>query len=199
MQININDELLQVYSKHFNIELFKSESEMINKLLENTIRKAGLPGYDHDLLTGCLTPPKLDDIIHKETWGKSWNDPSEFNLRFLCIDIDNFKHYLDIYGLTAGDDVLKKIATHLITVYTENRVIRLGGDEFIVLLNKYDTVNLLSIPEITLKYSIVVIKGKKNQRRNHHINSFISFQINRGIIEATTTGTEIQEYIDIPQ
>jgi PleD family two-component response regulator len=51
----------------------------------------------------------------------------------LIFDIDNFKHYNDVYGHAAGDEVLKQAAVLIRRCCrTHDAVARLGGDEFAV-------------------------------------------------------------------
>lgn len=51
------------------------------------------------------------------------------------IDIDHFKIYNDLYGHSAGDDALKKIADIIKSdLYEEDFLVRYGGEEFILFL-----------------------------------------------------------------
>ncbi|MFH1372065.1 MAG: GGDEF domain-containing protein [Planctomycetota bacterium] len=51
----------------------------------------------------------------------------------LIFDIDNFKHYNDVYGHAAGDEVLKQAALLIRRCCRRHDVVaRLGGDEFAV-------------------------------------------------------------------
>jgi len=51
----------------------------------------------------------------------------------LMFDIDNFKHYNDVYSHSAGDDILKQAAVLMQHSCREHDVVgRIGGDEFIV-------------------------------------------------------------------
>lgn len=53
----------------------------------------------------------------------------------LVIDVDNFKHINDTFGHTAGDMVLKKIASSLkSSVRDSDLVFRVGGDEFTAII-----------------------------------------------------------------
>lgn len=56
-------------------------------------------------------------------------------LTILTLDLNNFKEINDTYGHPAGDLVLQKFATHLNNVIRGGDLaVRLGGDEFLVLL-----------------------------------------------------------------
>lgn len=52
----------------------------------------------------------------------------------LMFDIDNFKHYNDVYGHSAGDDILRQAAILMKRCCREHDVVaRIGGDEFAVI------------------------------------------------------------------
>jgi len=58
------------------------------------------------------------------------------------IDIDNFKHINDSMGHSAGDELLKVIASrYLTTLRDDDFVCRLGGDEFAVILHDIQNEN----------------------------------------------------------
>jgi diguanylate cyclase (GGDEF)-like protein len=53
----------------------------------------------------------------------------------VAMDIDNFKLYNDLYGHAAGDEVLVKfVKTIMLCLRWQDIVVRMGGDEFIMLL-----------------------------------------------------------------
>jgi diguanylate cyclase (GGDEF)-like protein len=55
-------------------------------------------------------------------------------LTLLIFDIDNFKHYNDVYGHPAGDDILRQAATLMRSCCRKHDVVaRIGGDEFAVI------------------------------------------------------------------
>jgi len=92
------------------------------QLVEQSIR---------DPLTGCYNRRHLAALYNKtrsenEKWG--------------CIytDIDHFKQYNDTHGHAAGDAILVKMSRFLMRhVRAEEPVVRMGGDEFLVML--FDT------------------------------------------------------------
>ncbi len=52
----------------------------------------------------------------------------------LMFDIDNFKHYNDVYGHAAGDEILKQTAVLIRHCCRPHDVVgRIGGDEFVVI------------------------------------------------------------------
>ncbi|ERI93289.1 diguanylate cyclase domain protein [Clostridiales bacterium oral taxon 876 str. F0540] len=60
----------------------------------------------------------------------------------LFIDVDNFKLINDTFGHNAGDILLQNIAARLIKICPKkSNLIRLGGDEFIIVLTNIDSEN----------------------------------------------------------
>ena len=60
-------------------------------------------------------------------------------LTLALLDLDNFKRINDTYGHQSGDEVLRKIASRLLTVVRgEDNICRIGGDEFLVLMTDTD-------------------------------------------------------------
>ena len=94
--------------------------ELEDKLREQLIR---------DVLTGCYNRRYLFDLEEEfraggeEQWG------------CIFIDIDHFKLYNDRHGHASGDQVLQRMARFLMReVRSDEPVIRLGGDEFLIVL-----------------------------------------------------------------
>jgi diguanylate cyclase (GGDEF)-like protein len=58
------------------------------------------------------------------------------SIALLMLDLDKFKEINDYYGHSAGDQVLRVTAKRLCeTIRKTDSVARMGGDEFVVLLN----------------------------------------------------------------
>jgi diguanylate cyclase (GGDEF)-like protein/PAS domain S-box-containing protein len=94
--------------------------ELQTQLLELSIR---------DPLTGCYNRRYLNTVMRqceaqpKGEWG------------CIYLDIDHFKQYNDTNGHAEGDSVLVKMARFLMRhVRAEEAVVRVGGDEFLVVL-----------------------------------------------------------------
>jgi diguanylate cyclase (GGDEF)-like protein/PAS domain S-box-containing protein len=97
-----------------------SRKELEDRLREQLIR---------DALTGCYNRRFLLDLEEQlrgggeERWG------------CIFIDIDHFKVYNDRHGHASGDQVLQRMARFLMReVRSHEPVIRLGGDEFLIVL-----------------------------------------------------------------
>jgi diguanylate cyclase (GGDEF)-like protein/PAS domain S-box-containing protein len=96
----------------------------------------------HDALTGALNRRYLD-----QTDARFKADPGG---RFGCIfvDIDHFKHYNDVHGHQAGDRVLVRMARFLMRhVRAEEAVVRVGGDEFVIMLVGADLARTKRVAE----------------------------------------------------
>jgi diguanylate cyclase (GGDEF)-like protein len=60
---------------------------------------------------------------------------SNNRLALLFVDIDGFKEVNDALGHTAGDELLKIVAARLVaTVRPQDYVVRLGGDEYVIII-----------------------------------------------------------------
>jgi diguanylate cyclase (GGDEF)-like protein len=58
------------------------------------------------------------------------------NLALLFLDLDGFKLVNDQHGHNVGDDLLKEVSKRLLALVRQSdTVARMGGDEFIVVLN----------------------------------------------------------------
>jgi diguanylate cyclase (GGDEF)-like protein/PAS domain S-box-containing protein len=80
-----------------------------------------------DPLTGCYNRRFLHDVKERlaafGTWGA------------IVVDVDNFKELNDDFGHQAGDEVLVKVSRFLQqNARAEDAVVRMGGDEFLLLL-----------------------------------------------------------------
>ncbi len=87
-----------------------------------------------DQLTGVYNRKKLNQLLRRYRRGGT---PASFGV--VMMDIDYFKRYNDTYGHPAGDEVLKQVAKVLVSsLRSKDIVIRYGGEEFLVLLNRVE-------------------------------------------------------------
>ncbi|WP_215408525.1 diguanylate cyclase [Janthinobacterium sp. JC611] len=86
----------------------------------------------HDPLTGLPNRRLLEDRI-EHTLQQSARQRGKSAILYL--DLDGFKAINDSYGHGYGDDILKMVATRLVSASRkEDTVARIGGDEFVIVL-----------------------------------------------------------------
>lgn len=91
-----------------------------DQLIEQSVR---------DPLTGCYNRRHLSGLYasHHQGLSTTWG--------CIYVDIDHFKQYNDIHGHAAGDTVLVRMSRFLMRhVRAEEAVVRMGGDEFLIVL-----------------------------------------------------------------
>jgi diguanylate cyclase (GGDEF)-like protein/PAS domain S-box-containing protein len=86
----------------------------------------------HDILTGLPNRSLLTDRLTQAMLQTERHNPW---VSVVFVDLDNFKFVNDSLGHNAGDRVLKTVAQRMVDcVRPTDAVVRLGGDEFIILL-----------------------------------------------------------------
>lgn len=90
----------------------------------------------HDPLTGIMNRGAFESL-------KDFLKQSSKPMALLLVDIDHFKSVNDTYGHDMGDKVLQKVG-HLLHSFfrSEDYAARIGGDEFVVVLNDFADENL---------------------------------------------------------
>ncbi len=117
---NDEGELTHYVGLFSDISLIKKSQEQLDHLAH------------HDALTDLpnrvLLSERLQQAIRRA-------DRHISPLAVIFLDLDNFKHINDSLGHPAGDELLQQVATRIVqTVRQEDTVARIGGDEFVVLL-----------------------------------------------------------------
>jgi len=86
----------------------------------------------HDGLTGLPNRILLEDRLRQAIQNST---RTGLGIAILLLDLDNFNHVNEAYGLAVGDEVLVAVATELKSmVRAVDTVSRIGGDELVVLL-----------------------------------------------------------------
>jgi diguanylate cyclase (GGDEF)-like protein/PAS domain S-box-containing protein len=106
-------------------------------LIDITARKALeaslLEMSTHDPLTGTLNRrclAEIDAALARDPIAKCG---------CVFVDVDHFKQYNDQWGHREGDEMLRRMARFLMRyVRAEEAVVRIGGDEFVILLHGRD-------------------------------------------------------------
>lgn len=100
---------------------------------------------NHDPLTGV---PSLRLLKERVSQAIARTERDRAQLAVLFVDLDGFKAVNDRLGHDAGDAVLKRVAGELLAcVRKTDTVARVGGDEFVVLLETTDEASARQIGE----------------------------------------------------
>lgn len=89
---------------------------------ENQIRHLAY----HDPLTGLANRAAFNEALAAAL--KRGGEVALF-----CIDLDRFKEVNDVFGHSAGDDLLRTAARRIVAAAPDTMVFRLGGDEFVAI------------------------------------------------------------------
>ena len=110
------------------------------RLAEQTRRIATLERLAvTDPLTGLLNRRGFEDALHRVLAAAGRYDERG---ALVSLDLDGFKFVNDAYGHAAGDEVLRQVARVLLGgVRASDRVGRIGGDEFAVLMPRIAPVD----------------------------------------------------------
>jgi len=115
----------------------------------------------YDPLTQCFNRRYFNDVISKNLVTASLAKKTSF---LVAIDIDHFKKFNDVYGHSAGDTVLKELVKSLQDdSRLSDNVVRLGGEEFLIVLPPNDNLRIEVVIERILSLvsnSPVVIEDK---------------------------------------
>jgi diguanylate cyclase (GGDEF)-like protein len=162
---NLSLELTQRTQKLIQTEALK----IANEKLANT-----------DALTGIYNRRFLDDFAR------------EFNckpttLSVVLFDIDDFKQINDNFGHDIGDKVIKKLINIIDTsVRQSDCIIRLGGDEFLLLLKDTKQKDAYIVVEKILN---------KIEENNKKENNNIVFNVSFGVCEYSSHHKSVNELI----
>jgi len=123
-------------SKNFSYNELIQRVNNLNKTLNTFILLK--ESANKDFLTGISNRKYFFEIAHK-IHSKSRN------IAIAMIDIDNFKKINDTFGHNKGDEVIKSLANLLKeSIKGKDIVARIGGEEFILLLQDIKTLDAIN-------------------------------------------------------
>jgi GGDEF domain-containing protein len=156
-------------------------------LLLRELRRMVAPGYDRDPFTGAKTRAALNAYIEAAVHGEYPPD-SFYEERFLCVDIHQFRTFVEKHGTNTAQDYLRSLAGALIGAYGPDRVYRFGGDDFVVLLGHDMVCSFPRNEEAKVKYSTVNVKAPRNQPHYQRTVAEIFYLLDKGMVMADPNG-----------
>ncbi|KTD91778.1 MULTISPECIES: EAL domain-containing protein [unclassified Pseudoalteromonas] len=178
-------------SEQHNLNIYVTCQKMLKGTLfiieDRTETKALIHKTSHDHLTQLLNRQSFEKILETTYQKSNIND----NAVVVFIDLDRFKLINDIAGHAYGDEVLKRVATSLVScVRDSDDIARIGGDEFAllirncslnrakdivhVILQKVENINLISsgkVLGVSLSAGIAPIDPSKYDNVSQVINA----------------------------
>lgn len=115
---------------HLEIKRQKDDLDRINRELQNNMERLNYMAF-RDGLTGLYNRRYVKDDLLKDIKGQ---DPGEVGNFIIMADVDDFKSVNDKYGHEAGDEVLICISNIMEDICRRHKVIRWGGEEFMMVL-----------------------------------------------------------------
>ena len=88
-----------------------------------------------DGLTGVRNKTAYDNEVQRLEWHIADNRK---DFCIAMIDLNFLKKINDTYGHEQGDSAIKKLCTLICTTFKSSHVFRIGGDEFVVIMEKED-------------------------------------------------------------
>ncbi len=114
----------------------------------------------HDSLTGLPNRVLLHDRLEQALANAQRND---HQAAVMFLDLDRFKSINDTLGHSVGDELLKHVAQRLTgVVRAVDTVSRIGGDEFVILLNEISSVDdavLVAEKVLTVLAPVINVEG----------------------------------------
>ena len=124
----IQSAAIREYSDRFNSAIEKARKAMYLRTLNDSIRE-----LSHiDALTHVKNRAAYE--LQLEEYRKKVESKSKFTFGVVLFDVNNLKKINDELGHYSGDEYIKNACKLICTTYKNSPVYRIGGDEFVALL-----------------------------------------------------------------
>lgn len=140
--LKIHKESIYDFFKNFVGILYIYREVTVERNFEEQLKRFAYT----DQLTGLFTRRYLYEYID--------NTMIASNINLLYIDLDNFKLINDTYGHHCGDEILKNIGTVFQELFPHDICVRMGGDEFLIVITGKSSIAKLEEKASTLLKTI---------------------------------------------
>ena len=134
------------------------EAYKIEKRQSQELKTAWEVAYT-DALTGAKS--KLAYLEAIESIDKSIYKEELKDFAIVAFDINNLKEINDTYGHQAGDEYIESAYELIKDVFKNSSIFRIGGDEFIVILEKDDYINRV---DLVNKFNNMIEDNARNKK-----------------------------------
>ncbi len=121
------NEVIGAMAKHVSLKLQSMELEYKTKNYHDMIEHMAY----HDRLTGLKNRAYLEEWLDRMLL---FAKEKEFSIGLFILDLDHFKPVNDQFGHPAGDVVLMEVAHRILRTVPIGEAVRIGGDEFVVVM-----------------------------------------------------------------
>ena len=125
---------------HLDTKKQKDELKLLNEELRATRERLNSMVF-RDELTGLYNRHYVVEKLENELRESARRDA------LIMVDVDDFKQINDTYGHEAGDTVLVCIASIMESICRKHKVVRWGGEEFLIVLLDADRAEAMRIAE----------------------------------------------------
>ncbi|MBL8062986.1 MAG: diguanylate cyclase [Anaerolineales bacterium] len=152
IQILLNFRIMPGHEETFSWALVTIQDITARKKAEEYLQYLGT----HDVMTGLYNRTYFEETIQKLEASRS--DP----VSIIIIDLNYLKRVNDAFGHQAGDKLIRRVSEVLhAAVDNSHMAARIGGDEFVVILNNHDEDDAL---EAIKRIQALVILNNKYYR-----------------------------------
>lgn len=147
IELEINNQLL----RETNIEITENQKQLAQALTELKKKEEIIKNLAyHDTVTNLPNRRFGKELLQSAIDNACKN---KYMVGVMFIDLDKFKYANDTFGHDAGDQLLITVAKRLKnSIREKDSVARIGGDEFMIILDQLSSLNDLSyIPDKILK------------------------------------------------
>ena len=129
--------ILEMRLEDRNLELLKMNKELESLALQDNLTKLPNRLFLIDYTTSLFSLQKFSDQ----------------KIAFIYIDLDRFKSVNDAFGHHIGDELLVKLAQRLHALLEpDQKLIRIGGDEFLLILENFKAERIEAVAEEVLRH-----------------------------------------------
>ncbi len=160
MTIDMRDYVEEILLAERNAEIMKQHASHMTEL-------ANL-----DSLTGIRNKTAYDRTIRKMEYELDMGNLSLFGIAM--IDLNNLKVINDTYGHEQGNFAIKKLCQIICNTFVHSPVFRIGGDEFVVILNNPDYSNVYALIA-NFKHELFMLEKNNGLEAWERISAAIGF------------------------